>query len=79
MGSLKKRLLFGVVLAVLALGGCKALEEKEAPSDHTINKGGHYHKTGLYDPETNCTGCHGSSLQGDGEAPSCYSCHGQRW
>ena len=69
-------LILGMSLALV--GGCKE-EDSEAPSDHTINKGGHFHKIGLGDPETNCTGCHGSSLQGGGEASSCYSCHGQRW
>lgn len=71
-------------MIMLALGvslsltvGCK--EEEELPSNHTISKGGAQHAPGLYDPENECTGCHGSNLRGGGEAPSCYSCHSKQW
>ncbi len=68
-------LAMGLILALAT--GCK--EDSEAPSDHTISKNGSMHKPGLYDPENECTGCHGASLRGGGEAPSCYSCHSQKW
>ncbi|MGK2906661.1 MAG: c-type cytochrome [Desulfuromonadales bacterium] len=28
---------------------------------------------------SNCVTCHGADLRGSGSAPSCYSCHGQKW
>jgi hypothetical protein len=62
---------------LVALAGCGS-EENEAPSDHTLNLDGVKHKPGLTAPLTNCTGCHGASLQG-GEGPSCTSCHGVKW
>jgi DMSO/TMAO reductase YedYZ molybdopterin-dependent catalytic subunit len=50
------------------------------PADHTINNGGFSHKEGLYQPEINCTACHGAGLSGDfGITPSCYSCHSSVW
>lgn len=61
--------------ATLSLAACGS----EAPSDHTVDMGGVMHKPGLQNPTVNCTGCHGSNLRGGGEAPSCYSCHGQKW
>ncbi|OGG94023.1 MAG: hypothetical protein A2508_05610 [Candidatus Lambdaproteobacteria bacterium RIFOXYD12_FULL_49_8] len=67
-----------VLFFSLALAGCKEIEN-EAPSDHTVSKGGKNHAPGLYDPRANCTGCHGSNLEGSGEAPSCTSCHGNKW
>jgi mono/diheme cytochrome c family protein len=27
----------------------------------------------------NCVSCHAADLRGSGQAPSCYSCHGQKW
>lgn len=65
-----------ILLIALALAGCK--DEEELPADHTVDKGGAKHAPNLFEPEQNCTGCHGSSLQG-GEGPSCYSCHGKKW
>jgi hypothetical protein len=52
------------------------------PADHTINNGGFSHKDGLYQPETNCTACHGAGLTGVFDitpTPSCYSCHSDVW
>ena len=50
------------------------------PADHTINNGGFFHKDGLYQPEINCTACHGAGLSGDPDiTPSCYSCHSNIW
>jgi len=54
------------------------------PNDHTILLGsknnGAWHKPGYDFPYTaHCSECHGSALQGTAGAPSCYSCHGNRW
>lgn len=49
-------------------------------ADHTISQGGKLHKTGLYEPDSNCVECHGSDLKGDADGgPSCYSCHDDLW
>ena len=42
---------------------------------HTSQFGGYYHVPEVLEPETNCIECHGSDLQGEGTAPSCYTCH----
>ncbi len=71
-------------VAVLALAGLAACEEEEVagpqPAGHTVLQDGVWHRTGLQDPVTNCTSCHGADLMGgpDGQ-PSCYTCHGKRW
>ena len=61
------------------------------PSDHTVNRKGALHKSGLSDPlgvgECGTAGCHGADLNGsvaqvNGKktvAPSCYQCHGALW
>ena len=49
------------------------------PSDHTINKDGVMHKSGLSDPTLNCTACHGADLTGGTSQVSCYGCHGVEW
>jgi len=47
---------------------------------HKVEKGGRFHGTGLYAPETSgCADCHGTSLKGGATAPSCYNCHGAKW
>jgi len=76
---MKKTRLILVLICFLALMGCKAGEEEELPSNHTVNRGGAMHAPGLFQAQENCTGCHGSSLRGGSEAPSCYSCHGKKW
>lgn len=42
-----------------------------------------YHKTGYYNPQTNCVECHGNDLKGGsykgGATPSCYKCHSNLW
>ena len=50
------------------------------PASHTVSIDGALHDPGLNDPEVNCTGCHGATLQGgpDGQ-PSCFTCHGRKW
>lgn len=44
------------------------------PAGHTESNGGVMHKPGKADALSNCTGCHGDTLQG-GMGPSCYTCH----
>ncbi|OGL40847.1 MAG: hypothetical protein A2042_07530 [Candidatus Schekmanbacteria bacterium GWA2_38_11] len=46
---------------------------------HILYENGVFHRPGLQDPLTNCVGCHGADLKGDGSRPSCYSCHGPIW
>jgi hypothetical protein len=49
---------------------------------HTVNRGGVLHVTGLDDPyyaPNHCSECHGVALQGNTQAPSCYSCHEAKW
>jgi mono/diheme cytochrome c family protein len=66
---------------VVGMGACTspASDTNKHPADHTVNKGGVYHKTGLNDPLTNCVSCHGSDLKGGTAGVSCFSCHGQKW
>lgn len=63
---------------LVLLAALSACSGSDAPSDHTVSMDGVKHKEGLQDPMTNCTACHGASLQG-GEGPSCTSCHGDLW
>jgi len=65
------------ILLLFTLSGCK--EKKEHPASHTINKNGSFHAPGLFDPTVNCVACHGATLEGGSDAPSCYSCHGKKW
>ena len=57
---------------------CASCGGSNAPAGHTVDMDGVMHHTGLEDPMTNCTPCHGASLQGD-KGPSCTSCHGKKW
>ena len=74
----KTMMILLTLLLLLAVGGCKD-DDDELPSSHTVNKGGALHASGLNSPEGDCTSCHGGSLTGGDEAPSCYECHGQKW
>lgn len=84
--SPRSRLLAFVLPAVLAVSmfacGDSATEPDDdgPPANHTVSIGGALHDPGLNDPETNCTTCHGATLEGgsDGQ-PSCFTCHGQNW
>lgn len=51
----------------------------DPPADHTIKKDGIMHKSGLDEPATNCSGCHGEDLRGGTTGVSCYECHGKEW
>ena len=68
------------ILAVVVLSSCSSTESPtNAPADHTVNKGGFMHKSGLENPEANCVQCHGSDLRGGTSGVSCYQCHGKKW
>ena len=50
------------------------------PPSHTESEDGVLHAPGMDYPYTNqCTNCHGVTLLGTDEAPSCYSCHDREW
>jgi len=51
------------------------------PADHTVPKGpdATRHHAGLFEPEKNCTPCHGPDLNGTTSVPACWSCHGSIW
>lgn len=73
---------FVLVLSVIVFSNCDSTTEpsnSNAPSDHTVNKNGVMHKSGLTNPTSNCVSCHGSDLKGGSAGVSCYSCHGQKW
>lgn len=82
-----KRPLFLILCVTLLAGAAGACSDDDditgggdAPASHTVNEDGVRHLTGLQDPETNCTACHGADLRGgDNGEPSCFSCHGQQW
>jgi hypothetical protein len=73
-----------VLLLVGLLGACGGDDDGNgagpAPEGHTVSRDGVLHMTGLNDPLSNCTGCHGADLRGGAEGqPSCYRCHGEKW
>jgi hypothetical protein len=69
-----------VSLGVLAGCSDSATVPADAPEGHTVMKEGVPHKSGLKNPQENCSACHGANLGGgtNGE-PSCYLCHGKKW
>lgn len=71
------------LLAVLTLGACgddDGNDSGPAPDGHTVSQDGVLHMSGLNDPLSNCTGCHGAELRGGAEGePSCFRCHGVKW
>ncbi|MEN8154405.1 MAG: hypothetical protein ABFR75_10325 [Acidobacteriota bacterium] len=73
-------ILMFVIIIILPLVSCNILNPKSnVPKDHDINMGGDCHKEGLYDPLNNCASCHGQNLEGSGDTPSCFQCHGKKW
>jgi hypothetical protein len=69
-----------MLIAVVLSISCKSTESgRNAPGDHTIKKGGIYHKPGLDNPEDNCVSCHGNDLRSGSSGVSCFSCHGEIW
>lgn len=71
-----------VILSIFLFQFCNSNvtspNNSSAPSDHTVNKSGVMHKSGLTSPTSNCVSCHGTDLKG-GDGPSCYSCHNKKW
>jgi hypothetical protein len=61
---------FSVIIILLSLISC---------SWHTVDLGGVGHVEGFGEPVQNCSECHGGDLQGTDEAPTCFSCHDQKW
>lgn len=49
------------------------------PDDHTTEKSGARHKSGLQDPAKNCVSCHGADLRGGSSKVSCFACHSNKW
>jgi cytochrome c553 len=74
---------FLIFLSSLFLISCQNSIENpltnDAPADHTLNKSGALHKSGLNDPLNNCISCHGNDLTGGTSGVSCFSCHGRKW
>ena len=66
--------------ALTACGDSATEPGDDPPANHTVSIGGALHDPGLNDPEVNCVGCHGATLEGgpDGQ-PSCFTCHGRQW
>ncbi len=80
-GAAKVWVLMIFLLAVV-FSSCEKtndLPQYSPPSDHTINKEGAMHKSGLDQALTNCVSCHGSDLRGGTTGVSCYECHGKEW
>jgi predicted small lipoprotein YifL len=78
----KLKLILPLVLTIVMIAACSKKEigpDNTPPADHTINKDGYFHKTGLNDPLANCTTCHGQDLSGGTSAVSCFECHGTKW
>jgi mono/diheme cytochrome c family protein len=67
-------------VALTACGDSATEPNQDVPASHTVSIGGALHDPGLNDPEVNCVGCHGATLEGgpDGQ-PSCFTCHGRQW
>jgi hypothetical protein len=74
-----------LLVAAITLGlSCDGSSTPTAPpeglEDHTVRRGGAFHRSGLNDPEQNCVQCHGADLRGgDNGEPSCFLCHGEVW
>jgi mono/diheme cytochrome c family protein len=75
----KMIILAGAAAFWLAACTSPASDSGDRPADHTVNKAGAYHKTGLNDPLANCVSCHGADLRGGTAGVSCFKCHGQKW
>lgn len=74
--------ILGVLVLLALMMGCedeKNLPKYDPPSSHTISKDGSMHMSGLDQPLTNCTACHGADLKGGTSGVSCFECHGQEW
>lgn len=78
-----KKLAFLLILFFIFVLACSSPTGNKSkynpPADHQISKSGAMHKSGLSNPQANCTSCHGENLQGGSVGVSCYSCHGRKW
>lgn len=80
MRSIRTLVAIACTIALTGLACEESAAPENAPEGHTVIKDGVPHASGLEDPVTNCSGCHGADLRGgDSGEPSCFSCHGQRW
>lgn len=72
-----------LVIYVLLSCGCSSSTDSSSkynpPADHTIDKDGAMHKSGLNNPEVNCVSCHGGDLHGGSTGVSCFECHDKKW
>jgi len=71
-----------MIFLLLFIVACEHEEEYpqyDPPADHTVNKEGVKHKSGLSDPTVNCVACHGADLTGGTSGVSCFECHGKEW
>jgi len=72
-----------MLVGLLVLAACSnpGSPDKSAklPASHTINKGGHLHKSGLADPLSNRVSCHGSDLKGGTAGVTSCSCQRKKW
>lgn len=74
-GTMRHFILAGLLIGLaMTLFACKDLL-----TQHDINLDGVNHGEKLYSNEKNCTACHGINLNGNGNIPSCYSCHDALW
>ncbi len=55
------------------------MSDYNPPADHTLNKDGILHKSGLNQPIEKCVSCHGTDLKGGSTGVSCFECHGRKW
>lgn len=79
----QRKLSFPIMISLLTFVVCCSSEDEypqyNPPLDHTINKDGVMHKSGISDPTLNCVDCHGNDLEGGTSQVSCYECHGREW
>jgi hypothetical protein len=66
---------------VFLINSCESTVESDynPPDDHTLNKDGIMHKSGLENPDINCVFCHGEDLRGGTADVSCHECHDKKW
>ncbi len=75
------RITLSVLFVSILINSCESNVESDynPPDDHTMNKDGVLHKTGLDNPDINCVSCHGQDLRGGTSEVSCHECHDKKW